>query len=125
MSLLGPEYSLLALVAAFLAGVVAGRLTAVVTVARRRTRTREIDRDIDAADTLALLPAETRIEIDTLVADGRKIEAIRVCRAALGLDLKEAKDMIDLVEAMNARGARAPERTEPRGDRNALDERLK
>lgn len=107
MSLVDPEYSLLAILAAFLAGVVAGLLTAVVTASRPRTRTREIDRAMDAADTLALLPAETRVEIDTLVADDRKIEAIRVCRAALGLDLKEAKDAIDLVETVNARGARA------------------
>lgn len=109
MSLLAPDYSLLALIAAFLAGLVAGRLTAVTTIPRReRTRTQDIDRRLDAAEALALLPSETRIEIDTLVADGRKIEAIRVCRAALGLGLKEAKDAIELIEAMNTRGARAP-----------------
>jgi ribosomal protein L7/L12 len=110
MSLFAPAYSLLALIAAFLAGVVLGRLTAAAGLPRRRERTQTHDAALatDTAGVLALLPAETRVEIDTLVADGRKIEAIRVCRAALGLGLKEAKDVIDLVETMNARGARAP-----------------
>ena len=109
MSLLSPDYSLLALIAAFLAGIVAGRLTAVTVAPRsRRTRTRDIDRKLDAADMLALLPPETRSEIDTLVADDRKIEAIRVCRAALNLGLIDAKEIVDLIETQDARGERAP-----------------
>jgi len=109
MSLLAPEYSLLALMAAFLAGVVAGRLTAVAIAPRSgRARTRDVDRTLDAVDTLDRLPPETRSEIEALVADDRKIEAIRVCRAALGLGLTDAKHIIDLVEAQSPRGARAP-----------------
>lgn len=109
MSLLSPDYSLLALIATFLAGIVAGRLT-VVSIAQRseRPRTKDITRKSDAIDALALLPPETRVELDTLVADDRKIEAIRVCRAALGLDLTAAKDLVDLIAAQRTRGARAP-----------------
>lgn len=110
MSLFAPGYSLLALVAAFLAGLVVGRLTAVTKIPRReRTRTQNIDRKLDASEALALLPPETRIEIGGLVAEGRKIEAIRLCRAALGIGLEEAKDAIALIETTDTRGARAPQ----------------
>lgn len=114
MSFLAPDYSLLAVIAAFLAGVVAGRVTAAVSHPRRsegkraERRSRLSTNASMAAEAVELLPTETRIEIETLVADGRKIEAIRVCRAALGLDLKEAKDAVELIERTSARGAQAP-----------------
>lgn len=113
MSLYVPEYSLLALIAAFLAGFVLGRVTGAAAPHRSRERSSRpisaspISDGATTADVVALLPAETRIEIETLVADGRKIEAIRVCRAALGLGLKEAKDAVEHIESDIGRGARA------------------
>jgi ribosomal protein L7/L12 len=111
MSQLPPGYALLdllPLIAAFLAGIVVGRITAATALPRPGKPDRKQRPDMATSDMLALLPAETRFEIETLVADGRKIEAIRVCRAAIGLGLKEAKDVIDLVDAASGRGARAP-----------------
>jgi ribosomal protein L7/L12 len=109
MSLLAPDYSLLAVIAAFVAGVVVGRLTGAAADPRRREERRARHSGATSpAEIVQLLPAETRIEIETLVADDRKIEAIRVCRAALGLDLKEAKEAVDLIERTTGRGARAP-----------------
>lgn len=109
MSLIAPEYSLLALAAAFLVGFVLGRLTGAIATSRPRERPSQVNAaGTTPADAVALLPHETRIEIETLVADGRKIEAIRVCRAALGLGLKEAKDTVELIESTTGRGARAP-----------------
>lgn len=110
MSLLAPDYSLLAMIAAFVAGVVVGRLTGAGADPRRREERRAVRSSppTSAAHIIQLLPAETRIEIETLVADDRKIEAIRVCRATLGLDLQEAKDAVDLIERTSGRGARAP-----------------
>ena len=109
MSPLAPEYSLLALVAAFLAGLVVGRLTGAAAGHRRSERkSRHAAPMATAAEAVALLPEETRLEIEMLLADGRKIEAVRLCRAALGLDLAEAKDAISLIERGKAPGARAP-----------------
>lgn len=113
MSLLAPGYSLLALIAAFLVGFVLGRITGTAGPRHPRTRPHHASphttrTHTTTADTAALLPPETRIEIETLVADGRKIEAIRVCRAALGVDLKEAKETVELIETSAGRGARAP-----------------
>jgi ribosomal protein L7/L12 len=43
------------------------------------------------------------------VADGRIIEAVRDIRGQLGIGLKEAKDVADLIREQEAsRGARAP-----------------
>lgn len=103
------EYSFLALLAAFLAGFVLGRLTGTAVPRRSRATapSHTVTPGTTTADVVALLPPETRIEVETLVADDRKIEAIRVCRAALGLGLKEAKDVVDFIERTGGRGARA------------------
>ncbi|MDQ8700139.1 ribosomal protein L7/L12 [Hyphomicrobium sp. LHD-15] len=96
MSAIEPGYSLLTLLLAFAIGIVIGRVTA---GGRRERHAQEA-----SSDTIALPSAELRTEIETLLADDRKIEAIRVARAALGLGLKEAKDLVESLEPSNASG---------------------
>jgi ribosomal protein L7/L12 len=112
MSAIEPGYSLLTLIFAFLIGLLIGRITAGGNRSARheneaQTNQSEIQRS--AAETAALLSPELRAEVEALLAQDRKIEAIRVIRAALGFGLKEAKDLADLIEQGHPRGgARAP-----------------
>ncbi|MCI0431063.1 MAG: ribosomal protein L7/L12 [Rhodospirillales bacterium] len=43
--------------------------------------------------------ADAMQEVSALVTAGKKIEAIRVYRTAAGVDLKDAKDVVDALEA--------------------------
>jgi ribosomal protein L7/L12 len=45
------------------------------------------------------LSADAMQEVSALVLAGRKIEAIRLYRTAAGVDLKDAKDAVDALEA--------------------------
>jgi ribosomal protein L7/L12 len=45
------------------------------------------------------LPGDVRERIDLLLAQGKKIEAIKEVRAATGVGLKQAKDYVDGLEA--------------------------
>jgi ribosomal protein L7/L12 len=56
-------------------------------------------------------------EILRLLAGSRKIEAIKLCRERMGLGLKEAKDLVDGLEA-GRRGAPPPAAP---GDADLLD----
>jgi len=95
-----------ALLLAFLAGFVAGRLTG-ATQPRARQAARSKPDPASLEETAARLSVESREEIKALLAQGRKIEAIRECRSALGLGLKEAKDLVDFIEGNEGTGARA------------------
>lgn len=111
MSAIEPGYSLLTLILAFLIGLLIGRITAGRNRSvRHENETRTSRSEIQqSAETKALLTPELRAEVEALLAQDRKIEAIRVIRAALGLGLKEAKDLADLIERGHTRGgARAP-----------------
>ncbi len=45
------------------------------------------------------LPEEVLLEIRTALFRGEKIRAIKLCRTATGLGLKEAKEMVEALEA--------------------------
>jgi len=51
------------------------------------------------------LAADAMQEVSALIAAGRKIEAIRVYRKAVGVDLKDAKDAVDALEVKINPGA--------------------
>lgn len=109
MSLLDPAHSLLTVVAAFIVGVLVGRITGIASDPRRaeERRRRERAAAISAADHAARLSPDARREIESLIAEDHIIEAIRVCRADLNLDLKDARDAIEHLRAKVSRGARA------------------
>jgi hypothetical protein len=98
---------LLSVAAVFLFGHWLGRLGAGRRPARR-TEEPETARDAPppghgAAD----LTADQRAEIETFIAEDRKIEAIRACRAAPGLGFEEAHALIQEIErSISPGGAR-------------------
>lgn len=110
MSLLDPAYSLLSVIAAFILGFLVGRITGVATDPRRaeERKRRERAAAITAADNSMRLSEKARREIEQLISEQHLIEAIRVCRADLDLDLKDAKDTVEYLRAKASRGARAP-----------------
>ncbi len=101
MSLLEPAYSLLAVLTALVTGILIGRITAVRSGPHRADarRKRELNAKFDAANNAARLSPETRERIERLVADGQLIEAVRICRDELGVDLREARDMVHHLQA--------------------------
>ncbi len=46
----------------------------------------------------ASLPRETRTAIEAALADGRKIDAIRMLREATGMGLKDSKEAVEAME---------------------------
>ncbi len=106
--MLESSYSLVTLVLTFLIGFALGRITAAVTDPHRReaARQRRMSSTVTAEDNVLRLAPETHAEIEQLLLSGQKIEAIRVCRAALNLGLKEAKDTVDRIDESLSRGAR-------------------
>lgn len=108
MSLFAPEFSVFHLVAAAIVGFIVGRITAAAgdpVRAEAKKRRKQEDARSAQAD-LDRLPRHVRTEVEKLLADGRIIEAVRDVRAALGLGLKEAKDVVDLLRAtIERRGA--------------------
>ena len=112
MDLYTPGYSLFALLAATLGGFIAGRVTGAYSDPRRREERKRQAREAaySARENLDRLAPSTRLQVEKLVILGQKIEAIRAIREALGIGLKEAKDVADLISETSAqRGARAPE----------------
>lgn len=107
MDLLAPSHSTLALLAAFIAGIVVGRL--VLSRSPKPPRATAVRAPVAAGgsidDQLAQLSLAERSSIDALIAEGRKIEAIKELRQALGCGLKEAKDMVDHIDAGTPRKA--------------------
>ncbi len=101
MDLYSPTYSLMELIAAGVAGFVAGRATAALGDPRRREERQRRAREASftARENLERLTSSQRADIEKLVAARRKIDAIREIRAALGIGLKEAKDVTDIIGA--------------------------
>lgn len=112
MDLFQPAYSLAAVIAALVAGLVIGRITAAASDPRRAEQRKQEQRAaaLSAREHVSRLAPEVRAAVDRLLAEDRKIEAIRDIRYATGLGLKEAKDMADLIEreSRTPGGARAP-----------------
>jgi ribosomal protein L7/L12 len=94
-----PEYSLLHLIAAALVGFITGRIVAAANDPGRKADPKQQPRrEAASAETNRdRLPPHVRSAIAKLLADGRIIEAVRDVRAALGIGLKEAKDVVDLM----------------------------
>ncbi len=101
VDLYSPTYSLMELIAAGVAGFVAGRVTALLGDPRRREERQRRAREASftARENLERLTSSQRADIEKLVAARRKIDAIREIRAALGIGLKEAKDVADIIGA--------------------------
>lgn len=99
MDLTTPGYTLLELLAALVAGFVAGRLTAGAGDPRVKEAKRQQQRaaDLSVREAVHGLPPDVRAKIERLIAEDRIIEAIRDFRAATQLGLKEAKDAIDMI----------------------------
>jgi ribosomal protein L7/L12 len=57
-----------------------------------------------AAVTAETLPAETRQKVAALIAGRRKIEAIKLVRETVPMGLREAKDLVDLLERRGGTG---------------------
>lgn len=94
------DYSLLHLITAAIVGFIAGRIVGMN--ASRTPRAAAAARDEreslrTAEDSLNRLPGRVRTAVEALLAEGRIIEAVRDVRAATGLGLKEAKDVVDLM----------------------------
>jgi large subunit ribosomal protein L7/L12 len=87
----------LAAVAGAVVGFVAGRLSAVRSTAVEMSG-RGAAPPSQAPRPSAPTRSESDAEIDALLRDGRKIEAIKVARERFGLGLKEAKDLADARE---------------------------
>lgn len=102
------SYSLVTLVLTFLLGFALGRVTAAISDPRRReaARQRRMATTANAEDNVLRLAPEIHAEIEQLLTSGQKIEAIRVCRMALNLGLKEAKETVDRIDESLSRGAR-------------------
>ena len=95
MDLFSPQFSLLALIAAAIAGFVLGRLSqADPRRAEERSR-RELTERFAADQAFSRLSDDKRREIEALAKNGRKIEAIRLARMELGCGLKEAKELVE------------------------------
>lgn len=111
MPLSDQHYSLLTVLSALGVGYVLGRVHA---AARDPRRAEERKRATLAAghtadDNLRKLSADVRPKIESLIGEGKLIEAIREVRLALNIGLKEGKDVVDLMrEKAPSRGARAP-----------------
>ena len=106
MDLFSPTYSLMELIAVCVAGFVAGRVTAALADPRRREARKRRAREaaFAASENLERLTSSQRADIEELVAAGRKIEAVREIREALGVGLKESKDIADIMSEQAASG---------------------
>ena len=71
-----------------------GRSDDLIAVPRSRQRS-QAPRAVARNGQQLELPAETRVEVERLLADGHVIDAIKLVREATGSGLKEAKDAVD------------------------------
>lgn len=110
MDLYAPAYTLLHILAALLTGIIIGRITAGSSDPRRREARKAQHRAevISTRGHASRLSPELRASTEALVANGQNIEAIRDVRQVTGLGLKEAKDVVKLIQEQTSRGARAP-----------------
>ena len=101
MDLSSHAYTLLDLAAAGVIGFVAGRIVAGRSDPRRDEARKRQERDAGRVidHNLARLSAEARAAVTQHLAQGRYIEAVKDCRSATGLGLKESKDLVDRLNA--------------------------
>jgi len=83
----------LLLAAAAAVGFYAGRLSAGASP-EAQTRYRRMAEEAATQD-FTRLPPTAQTEVDRLAAAGKTIAAVKLVRAALGLDLYEAKQVVD------------------------------
>jgi hypothetical protein len=110
MSLWSPGFTLLELLAVLIAGYVIGRLHATRRNPQIRERRRQeaVRAIVSAEQRLGMLAPEVRVRVEAYLARGHVIDAVKEVRAALDCGLKEAKDVVDFLQAPRAGGARAP-----------------
>lgn len=94
MELLGRDWIVIIVVAAI--AFYLGRLSTGTSRDRARYEAWE---QREADENIARLSSEARAEVRRLVEDGRTIDAVKLCRADLGLDLKSAKAVVDRVRS--------------------------
>ncbi len=111
MDLSSPDYTLLHILAVLLTGIIIGRLTAGSRDPRRREARKQQHRaaEMSTRERAVQMSPQVRASTEALLANGQVIEAIRDVRLATGLGLKEAKDLVDLINNQTSRGARAPD----------------
>ena len=102
-----PQFSLMWLIAALVAGLLIGAYlnsrVGVQSGAARAAKAPDVDYQRLAEKNARRLSNKARAGIEDLLAEDRIIEAVRDCRGDLGCGLKEAKDVIDLIGAELAR----------------------
>lgn len=94
-----PTFTLLHMLAALAIGIVIGRLT-VKTGPRHANEARRQNQgepQVSVRQAVSDLPPDVRARIERLIAQDRYIEAIRDFRAETRMELKDAKDAIDLI----------------------------
>lgn len=104
MSQSDPAFFLLSLAFVFLFGYWLGRLSKGRSSAPRADTPRATTDAPPAEGGFTHLTADQRTEIETLIGEDRKIEAIRACRAALGLGFDEAHALVKEIERSITRG---------------------
>lgn len=100
-----PTYSMVAVLSALVVGILIGRMTAIRARTHRtvaRNEKREAAHEAEAGHNLARLAAETHRKLERLVAEGRLIEAVRICRDELDLDLASARAVVGLIRTSAA-----------------------
>lgn len=107
MDLTNPQFSMFSLIVGFVLGMIfVGLLQRRGNSAAKPPAAASVDFQRVAEKNLGRLSGKSRRTIEQLVADDRIIEAVRDVRQELGIGLKEAKDVVDLVGAQQSRGAR-------------------
>ena len=108
MDLTTPQFSLFSLLVGFILGaIVVGLMQRRGTAtAKPSTGNTFVDQQKAAEKLLGKLSGKARRDIEQLLSEDRIIEAVRDVRQELGVGLKEAKDVVDLMNARQSRGAR-------------------
>jgi hypothetical protein len=104
----GNASSLYQLFAVLVAGYILGRVHAFWRdpKLREQRRKQKLADERTVEERLRSLSPDVRANVDRLMAEGKKIEAIRDLRLATGWGLKESKDVVELADHQSSRGAR-------------------
>lgn len=97
MEPIGQGFDWINLAIALLAGFLLGRWSAGLgsPEAQAARKKAEVSAKITAQQRLGKLSRSARAEVERLAAEDRIIEAVKIVRTELGVDLKDAKDIVD------------------------------
>lgn len=96
MQAFDPTGGWLVLAAAVCLAFMAGRASAGQRESPEERAMRRLREGERAANAFAALSPPVQSDIDRLLLDGKKIEAIKIIREQTGMGLKESKDLADL-----------------------------